>query len=73
MGELAVSRAFGDAEFKKGIQVPPTAVLLIFVLSSCILTRQYTFACFQRKYPPCSNHVHFSALSLTHLTALQIH
>jgi serine/threonine protein phosphatase PrpC len=32
MGELAVSRAFGDAEFKKGIQValllPPSSCLI---------------------------------------------
>lgn len=28
MGELAVSRAFGDIDFKKGIQVHPTLILL---------------------------------------------
>jgi len=33
MGELAVSRAFGDAEFKKGIQVQfPQSYLNLYIM-----------------------------------------
>jgi serine/threonine protein phosphatase PrpC len=32
MGELAVSRAFGDVDFKKGLQVKPREPILAFLI-----------------------------------------